>query len=72
MMCLPYGIENVFTLGSNFNCGTALGKSLSIVLPSLELRSAPQESTDVFQGCGNKVPTLQICPYWAAALIPNL
>ena len=30
MMRLPYGIENVFTLGSNFNCCTAPGKSLSI------------------------------------------
>ena len=72
MMCPPYGIENVFTLGSNFNCCNAPGKSISIVLPSLGLRSAPQESTDVFQGCGNNVSTSKICLYWVAILILNL
>ena len=31
-----------------------------------------QGSTDVFQGFGNEVLTLQICLYWAAVLISTL
>ena len=72
MMDLPLAIENVSTLCGNFNCCTAPGKSLGIVLPSLGLRSAPRGSTDVFQGCGSKVPILHICLYLAAVLILNL
>ena len=52
---------DVFIQSSNFNCCTAPGKNLCIVSPSLWSRSAPLGSTDVFQGFGDKVLTLQIC-----------
>ena len=48
---------DVFPPGGNFNCCTAPGKNLCIVPPSLCSRSAPQGSTDVFQGFGKKILT---------------
>ena len=72
MSTLGHRKWDVFPPGRNLNCCTAQGKNICIVPPSSWSRSALRGGTDVFQGFGSKVLTLQICLYWATVFIPTL